>query len=130
MIMRIEQNMKNNNVLSCSYEMQLLQKFDLSLLENVKKSRYVKYYADELTISTKKLNFLTKTYYGITAKEYIEEKIINDSKKLLVESPETVKQISYNLGFTEPTNFNKFFKKFTSITPLQYREHHLKSLDC
>ncbi len=130
MIMRIEQNMKNNNVSSPSYERELLQKFDLSLLENLKKCRYVKYYADELTISTKKLNSLTKTYYGITAKEYIEEKIIIDSKKLLKESPETVKQISYNLGFTEPTNFNKFFKKLTSITPLQYREHHLKSLDC
>ena len=130
MIMGIEQNMKNNNVLSCSYEMQLLQKFDLSLLENLKNSRYVKYYADELTISTKKLNSLIKKYYGITAKEYIEEIIIIDSKILLKESPETVKQISYNLGFTEPTNFNKFFKKFTSITPLQYREHHLKSLDC
>ena len=121
--------MKKNNVLNYSYEMQLLQKFDLSLLENLKKSRYVKFYADNLAVSTKKLNFLTKTFYGLTAKEYIEEQIINDSKNLLIESPETVKQISYNLGFTEPTNFNKFFKKFTSITPLQYREHHLKGLD-
>ena len=129
MILRTEQNMKNNNILNCSYEMQLLQKFDLTLIKNLKNSRYVKYYADKLTISTKKLNSLTKTYYGTTAKEYIEEKIIIDSKKLLIESPETVKQISYNLGFTEPTNFNKFFKKFTSITPLQYRDHHLKSLD-
>ena len=108
--------------------MQLLQKFDLSLLENLKKSRYVKFYAEDLAISTKKLNYLTKMYYGLTAKQYIEEKIINDSINLLIESPETVKQISYNLGFTEPTNFNKFFKKFSSITPLQYREHHLKSL--
>lgn len=104
----------------------LLNEFNDLLSKNLNTSRSVKYYADLLAISTKKLNSITKTYWGITAKEFIEEKMIFESKKILLESPDTIKQISYTLGFTEPTNFNKFFKKFTSTTPLQFREQFNK----
>ncbi|MCB0748041.1 MAG: AraC family transcriptional regulator [Ignavibacteriae bacterium] len=104
----------------------LLKDFEELLSKNLNTSRSVKYYADLLAISTKKLNNITKTYWGITAKEFIEERIIHESKKILLETPDTIKQISYTLGFTEPTNFNKFFKKFTSTTPLQYREQYNK----
>ena len=104
----------------------LLNDFNLLLTKNIKCARSVKYYAEQLATSTKKLNYLTKTYYGRTAKEYIEEKIIFDSKELLINTHSTVKQISYSMGFTEPTNFNKFFKKNTSTTPLQFRVQHNK----
>ena len=104
----------------------LLNEFNLLLSENLNNSRSVKYYASLLAISTKKLNSITKICWGLTAKEYIKEKIIYESKKILLETPDTIKEISYTLGFTEPTNFNKFFKKFTSTTPLQFREQYNK----
>lgn len=104
----------------------LLKEFNELLSKNLNNSRSVKYYADLLAISSKKLNSITKIHWGITAKEFIEERIIHESKKILLETPDTIKQISYTLGFTEPTNFNKFFKKFTSTTPLQYREQYNK----
>lgn len=104
----------------------LLKEFNELLSKNLNTSRSVKYYADLLAISSKKLNSITKIHWGITAKEFIEERIIHESKKILLETPDTIKQISYTLGFTEPTNFNKFFKKFTSTTPLQYREQYNK----
>lgn len=104
----------------------LLNDFILLLIENIRSSRSVNYYADLLAISVKKLNNISKTYSGKTAKEFIEEKIIIDSQKLLIETPDTVKEISYSMGFTEPTNFNKFFKKHTAVTPLQFREEYNK----
>ena len=104
----------------------LLSEFNLLLLQNLNSSRSVKYYANLLAISTKKLNSITKTHWGFTAKEFIEEKIIYESKKILLETPDTIKEISYTLGFTEPTNFNKFFKKFTAITSLQFRQQYNK----
>ena len=104
----------------------LLKEFNELLSKNLNSSRSVKYYANLLAISTKKLNNITKTYWGITAKEFIEERKINESKKILLETPDSIKQISFTLGFTEPTNFNKFFKKFTDTTPLQFREQFNK----
>ncbi len=61
-----------------------------------------------------------------TAKEYIEENNYFWVKELLIKTSDSVKQISYSMGFTEPTNFNKFFKKFTATTPLQFREQFNK----
>ncbi|MCW8850291.1 MAG: helix-turn-helix domain-containing protein [Melioribacteraceae bacterium] len=118
--------MKTNKFHMCDYDNELLEKFDRLLSKNLNNSRSVKYYANLLAISSKKLNSITKTYWGITAKEFIEERIIHESKKILLETPDTIKHISYTLGFTEPTNFNKFFKKFTSTTPLQFREQFNK----
>ena len=104
----------------------LLNEFNLLLSKKNEFSRSVKFYAELLAISPKKLNNITKFYCGKTAKEFIEDKIISDSKKLLLDTADTVKYISYSMGFTEPTNFNKFFKKLTNITPLQFREQYDK----
>ena len=122
----IEQLTSNGRSTLNNRDINLLKEFSELLSRNLNTSRSVKYYANLLAITTKKLNSITKTYWGITAKEFIEEKIIHESKKILLETPDTIKQISYTLGFTEPTNFNKFFKKFTSTTPLQFREQHNK----
>jgi len=118
---------KNYNI-NNSYDLHLLEKFNSYLSDNVSHSRSVRFYADLLAISAKKLNNITKTYSGKTAKKFIEEKIIHESKKILIETPDTIKQISYTLGFTEPTNFNKFFKKFTSLTPKQFRTQYYKGI--
>lgn len=118
-------NKRNGSALNNRDEI-LFNEFYLLLTKNIEHSRSVKYYAYLLAVSTKKLNNITKAYCGKTAKEFIEEKVIIDSKIMLLNSADTVKQISYKLGFTEPTNFNKFFKKLTTTTPLQYREQHNK----
>lgn len=102
----------------------LLIEFNNKLSKSLMNSRSVKYYADSLAVTPKKLNSITKTYFNLTAKEFIEEKIINESKLLLINGSCTIKEISYTMGFTEPTNFNKFFKKHTSRTPQQFRNQY------
>lgn len=118
----IEKLKSTNKLISNNRDKILFDEFKILLSENIKYSRSVKYYADHLAISTKKLNSILKKYTGNRAKEFIEEKIISNSKKLLLETPDTIKQISYTMGFTEPTNFNKFFKKYNGTTPLQFRK--------
>ena len=72
------------------------------------------------------LNSILKKYNGKRAKEFIDEIIIHNSKKSLIESPDTIKQLIFAIGFTKPTNFNKFFKKYNAITPLQFKEQFNK----
>ena len=105
----------------------VLKSFHQELGDNIHNSRSVSFYADTLAVSTKKLNCVTKKILGRTAKEFIEERIIYDSKKLLLDTSDTIKQISFAMGFADPTNFNKFFKKITNTTPLQFRDQFNKS---
>ena len=48
------------------------------------------------------------------------EKTIDKAKQLLAETHLTIAEIAFKLTY-EPTNFTKYFKKWTGITPSAYR---------
>lgn len=93
----------------------LLQKY---LFEN----RKVNFYAQQMAISSKKLNTITQEILDKPAKTYINEQLILEIKRFLMNTALTTKEIAYQTGFEEPTNFVKFFKKYTSQTPLEFRK--------
>lgn len=90
--------------------------------QNFTKNRQVKYYADLLSISEKTLSRELKSLIDKTPKSYIEDRIILEAKRLLAYSNTSIKEISFNLGFDEPSNFNKFFQLRTNMTPVEFRE--------
>ena len=77
-------------------------------------------YAEELHVTPDHLNRTIKLLIGKTAKEYLQSRIIIAAKRMLYFSDLTTKEISYELGFSEPSNFSNFFKKITGISPSQY----------
>lgn len=93
------------------------------LLEiNYKTHKQVSYFAKKMHLTEKRLNLATKHILGKTPKEIIDERLILEAKRLLAHTSESVKKIGYELGFDEPTNFNKYFRKHNKITPTQFRE--------
>lgn len=85
------------------------------------KFRGVLYYADQLGVSAKKLNEITRQVLNKTAKEFIEEQVVLETQRLLAQGHMPIKEIAYQLGFSEPTNMVKFFKKHTGISPAAFR---------
>jgi AraC-like DNA-binding protein len=75
-----------------------------------------------MNISSKILNVATSQIVGSSPKKMIIERIILEAKRLLFQTNHSTKEISFLLGFEEPTNFNKFFKKHTYITPIKFKE--------
>lgn len=95
------------------------------LLDNhIHEERSVKFYAQKLGISTKKMNLLTQSIAKVTSKEYITSRLILEVKRLLVSSLYSINEIGYKMGFEEPTNFVKFFKKESGQTPAAFRKSH------
>jgi AraC family transcriptional regulator, transcriptional activator of pobA len=62
---------------------------------------------------------------GKTPKEIIDDRILLEAKRILAHTTESIKEISYYLGFEEPTNFIKYFKKHASVTPTEFREQNV-----
>ena len=89
--------------------------------DNVHDSMKVKEYAFRLGISTKTLNTISKTIINKTAKEFIDEIGIKNIKRLLINTDKSIKEIAFDSGFEETSNFYKFFKKHTLLTPEQFR---------
>lgn len=61
---------------------------------------------------------------GSTAKEAVDQRVALEAKRLLVHSQATVVRISHQLGFSEPTNFVKFFRRMAGVSPLAFRATH------
>lgn len=68
---------------------------------------------------------LFKKETGKTLKEYINEMKIEEAKYLLKASPDSIVDISANLGFSSQSYFSTIFKKYTQISPNAYREQLL-----
>lgn len=83
--------------------------------------RNVSDYASMITITPNHLSKLVKEQTGKTASSFIEEMVLMEAKALLRHTELSISEIAYQLDFTDPSHFNKFFKKGATTTPLQYR---------
>ena len=64
---------------------------------------------------------LLESKIGISIKGLFEMKRLIESKKQLAFTDKSIKQISYDLGYTEPSYFCRAFKRNTGRTPGQFR---------
>ena len=79
-------------------------------------------FAQQLNIHVNHLNRSVKEVTGKTTGEVIAERFLLEAKKLLQQSPLSISEISYALGFSEPTRFNAFFKRHTNLAPTAFRK--------
>lgn len=81
----------------------------------------VKECAKQLNLSVNYLGDLIKAETGRSAKDQINDYVIEKGKNQLLGSNESVSQIAYSLGFEYPQGFNKLFKAKVGISPSEYR---------
>jgi len=79
------------------------------------------FYAKSLDLTTKRLNELTKKYLNKTVSSLIFDRNIIEIKRELTYSNLTITEISENLGFNSTSHFSKFFKQYTSYSPLEFK---------
>ncbi|TYA92192.1 helix-turn-helix domain-containing protein [Seonamhaeicola marinus] len=104
------------------YWLDTFNSFKNQLEDHYRESRSSRYYSSKINISYKFLNDVVKKISGKTAKAFIDDFVIMEIKRLLVSTALSIKEISYQTGFEEPSNMVKFFKKHTKITPLKLRQ--------
>ncbi len=101
--------------------LEYFNQFKLLVEQNYSKTRDAKEYASDIAISYKHLNDVCKEIVKTTAKAFIDSYVVLEAKRMLVSTSLSVKEIAFTLGFDEPTNFLKYFKKHTSLTPVEFR---------
>jgi AraC family transcriptional activator of pobA len=99
----------------------LLIQFRTALETRYASCRGVRDYAAAVAVSPKKLNKITRTYLGRSAKQAIDERVVLEIKRLLMYSDFTMHEIAYATGFTDPANMTRLFKHYARLTPAQFR---------
>ena len=86
--------------------------------------RELAWYANQLGYSEKTLTRWCRQATGTNAKTYIDQRVVLEAKRLLVHTDHAVETIATRLGFSESTNFVKFFKRLEQTTPQNFRHSY------
>lgn len=120
-----EREIKSNAGSNCNnMDLSYVIQFKNQLESGFREKRTVSFYTDKIGLTEKRLNQATKKILGKTAKEVIDDRVVLEIKRLLVNTADSVKEIGFLLGFDEPTYFIHYFKKHTSTTPVEFREKY------
>jgi AraC family transcriptional activator of pobA len=90
--------------------------------EQFRAHRQIAFYADRLNMTADRLNDLVKRATGVTAGHLIRQRVLTEAKRELVFSNRAIHDIAYDLGFSDPSHFARFFRKQTGMTPQDFRQ--------
>ena len=84
--------------------------------------RSVSFYADLLHVSPQHLSTTVNKVTGKTVTDIIAKLVITDAQAKLKSTDMTIQEIAYSLNFPDISFFGKYFKRYTGMSPKQYRE--------
>jgi len=101
----------------------LLDKYIADLLDGkLDKMYHTKDFAELLFIHPVHLTNTIRLTTGRSPCDFLEVRILAEAQALLRNTDLSVKEVGYKFNYNEPTNFSKFFKNMSGLTPLQFRK--------
>jgi AraC-like DNA-binding protein len=100
---------------------EFLARFRREIDERFSETRQVEEYARTLGCSVRTLTRASLAATGRTAKQLVDDRVALEAKRLLAESDLAVAEVGSRLGFSEPTNFGRFFTRTVGVSPGQFR---------
>ena len=92
------------------------------VMENLEKDIGLEECARHFNYNANYLSRWFKKKMGVTYTDFVTEKKMELCKILLVESDISVNELAERFGYSSPQNFIRVFKKYTLLTPGQYRK--------
>ncbi len=96
--------------------------FNALMEKQFRQVRAVRDYAAQMSLTERRLQQATAAAVGKTPKQLIDDRLVLEAKRLLVHTSLSVKEIGFELGFDEPTNFTRFFRRQIDRTPADFRK--------
>ncbi|AYZ11638.1 helix-turn-helix transcriptional regulator [Chryseobacterium arthrosphaerae] len=104
----------------------LVTRFKSLVNKNLNQHYGLDYYSSELNVSLRTLQNAFLKVENQTPKQWLINRMILEIKRNLMYGGISISEIAYGLGFKEVTNFTKFFKIKTGLTPTQFRNNYGK----
>ena len=104
-----------------------VQKVKNYIEQNYKKEIRLTTLADIAGMSPSAFSRFFKLHTGRNLSEYIIDQRLGYASRMLVDSTNSVAEISYACGFNNLSNFNRIFKKRKGCNPSEFRENYHKT---
>ncbi|MCK8494665.1 helix-turn-helix transcriptional regulator [Spirosoma sp. RP8] len=106
---------------SFSNDKLLLKKYQAAIEEHFRELHQVSDYAALLHVSAGYLSEVMKAQSGQPAISHIHERLVLEARRMLFHTQHSLKEIAFDLGFSDASYFSRFFKRETDLTPAEYR---------
>ena len=103
-----------------------VQKVKSYIEQNYKHEIRLKTLADIAGMSSSAFSRFFKLHTGRNLSEYIIDQRLGYASRLLVDSTNSIAEISYQCCFNNLSNFNRIFKKRKGCSPSEFRENYHK----
>ncbi len=101
--------------------MDIIREFNFLVEQNFRTKHSVADYAELLFKSPKTLSNVFKKLGDKTPLQFIQNRLVLESHRLLKYSDKTVSEIGYELGFGDVQSFSRFFKTREGVSPNDFR---------
>jgi len=105
-------------------KLDIIRKYNYLVEKNFRKQHQVKFYAEQMNKSPKTLSNLFALYNDKSPLIVIQERVVQEAKRLLFYTGKTAKEIAFYLGFEDASHFGKFFKKQTGQSPSDFKHRY------
>lgn len=102
----------------------ICQDFIHRVEHNYAEHRDLGFYAEQLGLTAKHISTVVKMASGKSATDWIERYVTLDAISQLISTPNTIKEIAYNLNFPSQSCFGKYFSRVVGCSPQSYRQKH------
>ena len=90
--------------------------FKLAVETHLTEQHDVHAIAEKLAMTTSGLYSVVKEFSGVSPKEWMTNRLMQEAQRKLQYSTLSVKELAYELGFNDPDYFSRLFKKTTGKT--------------
>lgn len=102
--------------------LELIRQYRMLVEQHYRQQHQVGFYADKLNRSPKTLTNVFTLHGQDSPLQIIHDRLGLEARRLLTFTDRSAKEISYELGFEELSNFSRFFKKLVGMPPSEFKE--------
>ena len=106
-------------------ETDVIRKFQALVEKHFREKHKVTDYAELMFKSPKTLSNTFKKLQNQSPLQIIQERIVLEAKRQLYYTDKSVKEITFELGFSEPAQFSRLFKNITDVSPSEFQKNIL-----
>ena len=114
-------SISRNKIFEANSMDQIIEQAKIMMNEQVFASVDVEVLAQRLNISYSLFRKVFKEYTGYSPAKYYQELKLHKAKQLLLETSQSIKEISFLLNYRSTEYFFSCFKKSVGVTPTEYR---------
>lgn len=115
---RLQENLSNKDE-------DFIQQLTHYILQNLQEENLdVDSLVEHMSISRTKLYNKLKRLTGMSATEFVNKVKIDVARQKISETEQTFAEIAWQLGFHTPSYFSRIFKKFTGMTPNDFKKNN------